>query len=104
MMDGQSDTMGQPTLPTRTTHLTPDCGELEILDDLVRLCAADAIQHPILAYPHSEDDLASYQSYTGQDLDAMINQTAAKLGSDGVQVVCMQAFFCSMMLTAWHAP
>jgi hypothetical protein len=73
MMDGQSDIMGQPTLPTRMTLLTPDFGELEILDDLVRLRAADAIQYPILAYPHSKDNPASYQSYTGQDLDAMIN-------------------------------
>lgn len=103
MMDGQSDTIGQPTLPIRTTLLTPDFGELEILDDLIRLLAADAIQHPILAYPQSEDGPASYQSYTGQDLDAMINQTTARLGSDGVQAVCMGAFFCSTMLTAWHA-
>ena len=103
MMDGQSDTMGQSALPTGTTLLAPDFGELKILDDLIRLRAADAIQHPILAYPQSEDDPASYRSYTGQDLDAMINQTIARLDSDGVQAVCMRASFCAVMLTVWHA-
>ncbi|KAJ6078257.1 hypothetical protein N7467_008010 [Penicillium canescens] len=51
MMDSQSDIMVQPTLPIHTAPLTREFGELEVLDDLIRLRAADAVQHPILAYP-----------------------------------------------------
>ncbi|KAJ5083866.1 hypothetical protein NUU61_008445 [Penicillium alfredii] len=54
-------------------------GRLDILDDLIRLRAADAVQPPILAYPSSDHDAASYEYYTGQDLDDMIDSVVAML-------------------------
>ncbi|KAJ5203815.1 uncharacterized protein N7498_004694 [Penicillium cinerascens] len=95
-MDGQSDTIGQSTLPTCTTLLALEFGELKILNDLIRLRVADAIQHPILAYPQSEDSPVSYRSYTGQDLDAMINQTIARLDSDGVSDLDIVVIFLAL--------
>lgn len=63
-------------------------GHLDVLDDLIRLRARDSIQNPILAYPTSENDAASYTYYNGQDLDEMIDQVASLLISNGFQPVC----------------
>ncbi|KAH8433380.1 uncharacterized protein LDX57_011014 [Aspergillus melleus] len=55
-------------------------GRLHILDDLIRLRAEDIVQHPILAYPKpSNNDSASYEYFTGQDLDCMIDQAVCTL-------------------------
>ncbi|RMZ39252.1 putative NRPS-like protein biosynthetic cluster [Aspergillus flavus] len=55
-------------------------GRLHVLDDLIRLRAADPVQLPILAYPKpSNDDEASYEYFTGQDLDCMVDQTMSTL-------------------------
>jgi hypothetical protein len=63
-------------------------GRLHTLDDLIRLRAADAVQHPILAYPQSStDDTISYEYFTGQDLDWMIDQTASTLIDCGFKPV-----------------
>lgn len=62
-------------------------GRLHVLDDLIRLRAADFIQYPILAYPTSEKDAASYTYYNGRDLDAMTDQAVAALMNDGFQPV-----------------
>ena len=67
--------------------LVQQFGQLHVLDDLIRLRAADVIQHPILAYPSSEKDASAYTYYTGQDLDEMIDQTVAVLMNDGFQPV-----------------
>ncbi|KAJ5179953.1 hypothetical protein N7492_003163 [Penicillium capsulatum] len=68
-----------------TNPLVQEFGQLHVLDDLIRVRAADVIQHPILAYPDSEKDAGSYAYYTGQDLDEMIDQTVAVLMKDGFQ-------------------
>ena len=62
-------------------------GQLYILDDLIRLRAADVVQSPILAYPKSDSDAASYNYYNGQELDDMIDQTVRVLVNDGFQPV-----------------
>lgn len=80
MMDSQGDTTVQPTLPTTTTLMTQDFGEPDILDGLIRLHAADPVQHPILAYSQSGEDAAPYSCYTAQDLNGMIDQAVARLG------------------------
>lgn len=66
-------------------------GQLHVLDDLIRLRVADFIQYPILAYPESEKDAASYTYYTGRDLDTMIDQTVTVLMNDGFQPVRIHA-------------
>ncbi|KXG48476.1 Male sterility, NAD-binding [Penicillium griseofulvum] len=58
-------------------------GSLQVLDDLIRLRAADVVQHPILAYPRFDNDAGSYGYYTGKHLDAMINQAIIMLMDDG---------------------
>lgn len=63
-------------------------GRLHILDDLIRLRAEDLVQHPILAYPKSSnDDSASYEYFTGQDLDCMIDQAVCTLMDCGFKPV-----------------
>jgi hypothetical protein len=65
-------------------------GPLQVLDDLIRLRAADFVQHPILAYPGSEGSAASYEYFTGQDLDGMINQAVTMLMDDGFKQVSLK--------------
>lgn len=63
-------------------------GRLHVLDDLIRLRAADPVQLPILAYPKpSNDDEASYEYFTGQDLDCMVDQTMSTLIDCGFKPV-----------------
>ncbi|KAF5863750.1 hypothetical protein ETB97_009385 [Aspergillus alliaceus] len=69
-----------PKKPTDTDQLIAHFGRLHVLDDLIRLRAADPIQLPILAYPKpSHDDTTSYEYFTGQDLDCMVDQTVSTL-------------------------
>ncbi|KAJ5593482.1 hypothetical protein N7537_010386 [Penicillium hordei] len=65
--------------------LVQEFGQLQVLDDLIRLRAADIVQHPILAYPRSASHAASYDYYSGQDLNGMINQAATMLMDFGFQ-------------------
>ncbi|KAJ5669929.1 uncharacterized protein N7477_005292 [Penicillium maclennaniae] len=60
-------------------------GQLHFLDDIIRLRASDSVQDPILAYPNSEKDAASYTYYTGQELDEMINQAVTVLMKKGYE-------------------
>ncbi|OOQ90614.1 NRPS-like enzyme [Penicillium brasilianum] len=69
---------------TTTDPLIEEFGQLHVLDDLIRLRAADYVQHPILAYPSSEKDAASYKYYTGRDLDGMIDQVVTVLVESGL--------------------
>lgn len=85
-----------PAASSSTSTATSDplierFGQLHVLDDLIRLRATDFIQHPILAYPKTDKDAASYTYYTGRDLDAMIDQTVTTLMNDGFQPVCLHA-------------
>ncbi|KAJ5108161.1 hypothetical protein N7456_004836 [Penicillium angulare] len=80
----QRDTQaGSPSSSRVVDPLVLKFGQLNILDDLIRLRAADAVQHPILAYPSSGDHTAFYESYTGQDLDELIDQTVVTLIDHG---------------------
>lgn len=79
----QGDHAGLPTSLTARDPLIEKFGRLHVLDDLIRLCAADHVQHPILAYPSSEKDPASYNYYTGRDLDDMIDQVMTVLVDSG---------------------
>ncbi|KKK13219.1 putative NRPS-like enzyme [Aspergillus rambellii] len=55
-------------------------GPLNTLDDLIRLRAADAVQEPILAYPRPpENNTVSYEYFTGEDLDCLVDQTVCHL-------------------------
>ncbi|KAJ5627262.1 hypothetical protein N7528_004689 [Penicillium herquei] len=79
----QGDQTG-PAAPSRSIDpLVQKFGQLNVLDDLIRLRAADVIQYPILAYPTSQNDATSYDYYTGQDLDEMIDQRVSTLIEDG---------------------
>lgn len=84
----RGDQTAPATSSSTTDPLIQKFGQLHVLDDLIRLRAADAIQDPILAYPNSDKDAASYSYYTGQDLDEMINQTLAVLLNRRFQPVC----------------
>ncbi|KAL3479374.1 hypothetical protein BJX99DRAFT_222531 [Aspergillus californicus] len=60
-------------------------GRLTVLDDLIRLRAADVIQEPILAYPRpSQDAPASYEYFTGKELDCMIDQAVCRFLELGI--------------------
>ncbi|KAF9891628.1 hypothetical protein FE257_003639 [Aspergillus nanangensis] len=68
--------------PTASTpaDLIAQFGRLHVLDDLIRLRASDAIQKPILAYPKPTDnDETTYEYFTGQDLDCMVDQAVCAL-------------------------
>lgn len=67
--------------------LVQEFGSLQVLDDLIRLRAADSVQSRILAYPRFDNDAASYEYYTGKHLDAMINQAVIMLIDDGFKQV-----------------
>lgn len=71
-------------------QLIAQFGRLHILDDLIRLRASDAIQKPILAYPKPSQDgsPASYEYFTGQDLDCMVDQAVCQLMDYGFKPVC----------------
>jgi hypothetical protein len=78
---------------TTINPLVQEFGPLQVLDDLIRLRAADAVQHPILAYPHSDTDAASYVYYTGQALDDLINQAITILMEDGFKQVSLRMIY-----------
>jgi hypothetical protein len=79
----RGDQAGPPSSSTVTDPVIEKFGQLHVLDDLIRLRAADYHQHPILAYPSSEKDAASYNYYTGRDLDDMIDQVVTVLVDSG---------------------
>lgn len=68
-------------------QLVESFGQLNILDDVIRHRAADVIQRPIIAYPSSENNPASYDYYTGRELDLMIDRTVVSLVANGFQPV-----------------
>ena len=84
-------TLRTPQTPASASSSTggSGLGRLQILDDLIRLRAADAIQVPILAYPqHGQHH--SYAYFCGRDLDAMIHHTSWELSEYGIKPVCLQ--------------
>ena len=83
----RGDQEGPSASSTTADPLIVKFGQLNVLDDLIRLRAADHVQHPILAYPSSEKDAASYTYYTGRDLDEMIDNVVAVLVESGFPTV-----------------
>ncbi|KAJ5160926.1 uncharacterized protein N7482_007930 [Penicillium canariense] len=81
----KGDQAGPSASSSTADPLIQTFGLLHVLDDLIRLRAADLVQHPILAYPSSDKDAALYNYYTGRDLDEMIDQSAAVLMNNGFQ-------------------
>ncbi len=79
----RGDQAGPSTSSITTDPLIEKFGQLNVLDDLIRFRAADHVQHPILAYPSSEKDAASYTYYTGRDLDEMIDSVVAVFVESG---------------------
>jgi hypothetical protein len=76
----------------QTDELVQRFGRLDTLDDLIRLRAADAVQEPILAYPQqTQDGVASYEFFTGEDLDAMVDQAVCTLLESGIRPVRQDA-------------
>jgi hypothetical protein len=81
--NGPADTKASPQ-----EQLVAQFGRLHILDDLIRLRASDAVQQPILAYPKpSDNDDVSYEYFTGQDLDCMVDQAVCALMDCGFNPV-----------------
>lgn len=83
----RGDQTAPATSSSASDPLVQKFGQLHVLDDLIRLRAADFIQQPILAYPSSENYATSYNYYTGQDLDEMIDQIATVLMKNGFHPV-----------------
>ncbi|KAJ5630895.1 AMP-dependent synthetase/ligase [Penicillium longicatenatum] len=80
----QRGTAAEPTASSNVSDpLTEKFGQLHVLDDLIRLRAADSVQYPILAYPSSDSHAALYNYYTGEQLDEMIDQAVSTLMEDG---------------------
>ncbi|PLB40323.1 putative NRPS-like enzyme [Aspergillus candidus] len=75
------DTLEDVSKLSGPEQLIAQFGRLHILDDLIRLRASDAIQKPILAYPKPSQDgsPASYEYFTGQDLDCMVDLAVCQL-------------------------
>lgn len=74
--------------PSSPEQLIARFGRLHLLDDLIRLRAADPIQHPILAYPKpSQDDTVEYEYFSGLDLDCMVDQALCTLMDYGFKPV-----------------
>ncbi|KAJ5773779.1 hypothetical protein N7457_008675 [Penicillium paradoxum] len=76
--------------------LIKEFGHLQVIDDLIRLRAADNVQCPILAYPRFDNEAGSYAHYTGQELDEMINQAVIMLMDDGFKQVGVE-IDCSIL-------
>lgn len=86
--EGVTDQAPKPTTNT-TEQVVARFGRLHLLDDLIRLRAADYIQHPILAYPKpSQNGSVSYEYFNGQDLDCMIDYAVCTLMDYGFKPVC----------------
>lgn len=72
--------------PTSTEGKIEKFGQLHVLDDLIRLRAADTTQLPILAYPTSEKN-DGYEYFTGQDFDQLVDQAVRVLMGYGFTTV-----------------
>ncbi|KAL2008408.1 hypothetical protein VTN00DRAFT_6602 [Thermoascus crustaceus] len=64
-------------------QLVQRLGRPDVLDDLIRLRAADDVQVPILAYPRGEDNAANYEYFSGCDLDRLVDQAVRCLMERG---------------------
>ena len=61
--------------------------DIILLDDLLRLRAADKIQVPLLCFPKSERDILDYEEFDGKDIDRFVDQAAKYYMRCGLQPV-----------------
>ena len=61
--------------------------DIILLDDLLRLRAADKIQVPLLCFPKSEKDIVDYEEFDGRDIDRFVDQAAKYYMRCGLQPV-----------------
>ena len=50
--------------------------DIILLDDLLRLRAADKTQMPLLCFPKSERGIVDYEEFNGRDIDRFVDQAA----------------------------
>ncbi|KAI1331296.1 acetyl-CoA synthetase-like protein [Xylariaceae sp. FL0255] len=61
-------------------------GKPWMIDDLVRLRGSDEVQVPILGYPRYKDNAAEYETFTGQELDRMVDEMCRVLMRAGLEM------------------
>ena len=61
--------------------------DIILLDDLLRLRAADKTQLPLLCFPKSERDIIDYEGLSGRDIDRFVDQAAKYYMRCGLQPV-----------------
>ena len=62
-------------------------GELRVLDDIIQHRAADDPPAPILGYPKSEHRVDEYESFTGKQLDQLIDGAVKYFLESGLKPV-----------------
>lgn len=62
-------------------------GELRVLDDILHYRAADDPPVPILGYPKSEDTVSEYESFTGKELDQLVDGAVKHFLESGLKPV-----------------
>lgn len=72
--------------PEKISELQTLYGKPIVIDDVVRLRAADEEQIPILAYPRHIDSVCDYEYFTGKQFDLLIDQACWALIEDGFKV------------------
>jgi hypothetical protein len=69
-----------------------DLGEMLILDDLLALRAADAVQVPLLGYPKPGPDITDFELFTGRALDQFVDRAAKEYVAVGLLPVSSDWF------------
>ena len=77
-----------PTTDCSVNGNTPtEKEDIMLLDDLLRLRAADKTQGPLLCFPKSEQDIVDYEEFNGKDIDRFVDQAAKYYMRCGLQPV-----------------
>lgn len=61
--------------------------DIILLDDLLRLRAADKTQVPLLCFPNTERGTIDYEEFNGRDIDRFVDQAAIYYMRCGLQPV-----------------
>lgn len=61
--------------------------DIILLDDLLRLRAADKVQVPLLCFPKSERDIVDYEEFDGRDIYRFVDQAVRYYMRCGLQPV-----------------
>ena len=75
---------------------TSGLGEMQILDDLLQLRAADRDQIPLLAFPKSGRGVTDYEHFTGKDLDSFVDHAAKHYMRCGLKPVSVAALIVAI--------